>query len=77
LRYFLLVPFSALQARRSGSFDVCPQMPPIGLRYLKAIYDPTGVFPTDFHQGRKRRILVEGKLLQIYVPFFSVFSLFL
>jgi hypothetical protein len=53
LRYFLLVPFWALQARRSGSglaaelgvslrnfsFDVCPKMPPIGLRYLKAIYD--------------------------------------
>jgi hypothetical protein len=38
---------------------------------------PAGVFPKDFHQGRKRRILVEGKLLHIYEHFFSVFSLFL
>ena len=32
-----------------------------------------GVSLGNFHEGRKRRILVEGKLLQIYVHFFYAF----
>jgi hypothetical protein len=32
-----------------------------------------GIALRNYHQGRKRRILVEGKLLQIYVHCFGVF----